>query len=1479
MVGTIEGGISQTPPLAGALMPPPPPSQQRSRSLPPTGHLSSTSKSIPDRTPIRPHLASDNEDSSLTTARGSPFRPQSIATVSAVRRQEQKMPPPNRTRLQAEEEMPKVRKASINSASQQGTGAKKWSAPFHVSVATGRMHSKVTAPSAPIEIFAHELDKDSASDDVSDCTPRALSESDTLPAFSDVLSSAASVKKHFTNVAPLMMTDGSKPVRCVALSPNNSYIALCGEMLDIYAIDHIDEDTTALSTTALQGSSCRLLAECVSACFNTNDHFLACITGEAKNSRVQVFKIKAARSETAQGECHVKGFLGFRLSQHCTSCQFSPVYFGILLVSLEAPAAIELWAIETKSLLYRFTCTQCTKYSCGKFIADALDLPRYNMRSSNKLSGEHDSKVECTSFNHGELVAFGGADKRISVWAYMSGRRRLERRRAFDSDVLSIDVNRSIVAVGVTERKVILWCLVQNAILRSIPIAGAAKSLAFFSQTQLVTGGATCMSLLNLETGKVARDWWFDGAVVRQVCTSSTFIACCFPAGPPFLTTPHSLKEHRIPLSDRSSLPCVTISADSALCAVADNKRVVLWRAMDQVGQIACDNVVALSFHPHGGKSGHLRKAAARHIDHKIHKNHHHMDSKAHGLLLSAVTTEGVRTWDSGNCTAAAADNAALQSLLQEEERGLLCVLGGQTNGKEWVAAGGRHLFVWMLNQKPECITFPCGDDVLSITYSPAELERCSIIATACRYHVRLFDFDSREVLYRMSGEYQHVVLNGSMCASVDSKQKLQVWEFDSENFQLQMQWQKQLHSAVTGINWDHKLCVLYKQYIGVHTEDKETGVTFDGTVLAIGGRLRTQEGPRFVCGVRMGELWRMDLEDAVLSEHLVHLHAFLHNERTEDINLQLNLIAHQHISDNEQTLLHNIASLGWLRALETLVSFGISPFEIDASSQNAFDVVNNNSVHDVLLQTMVTHQYLVPKSLNLLTLTHTVAWLIREGTVTRLAKFLDEALLQSSDDCTWLPANARCKPGRTVLPLRVARSRTPQLTPSVVDMVAPQFPVDAKTCPVEIKVLHLVGCLDEDMGILESLLQPTASDDIFGSVAIQAFVKLQWARCRFRYVYDSLAYVIYLITFFCVTVIFRSKNSMYGSRIILILISLLLLLFCSLKREILIFQHGAQEHGTVGGAWKYVSSWWNILDIIRLSTNFYVLVYELFRISEDGLADTYTVSLAALLAWWKVLFFLRGIEMTGALVRELGEVARDGTVLGFLVLIIVMWMASTHAFYTLMEEGGDYPLLFANENAMAFSWDRFVHAFILVYKVIFLGDTDIGKHTPPIPDLVHLLSTLLSSVVMMNLLIALISDVDARVKANYERAKYRELVDLINEFEPSAKKYPTAYVVFKKLVKYYPKLDSLLPKNMHPPDRANEIQRGFIVVGIPVLASQDADESPAFTRLEEQISKHCNRIEAMIRVLTEQQRNASAMRVTTARGTPSRSTGIGLAP
>lgn len=190
-------------------------------------------------------------------------------------------------------------------------------------------------------------------------------------------------------------------------------------------------------------------------------------------------------------------------------------------------------------------------------------------------------------------------------------------------------------------------------------------------------------------------------------------------------------------------------------------------------------------------------------------------------------------------------------------------------------------------------------------------------------------------------------------------------------------------------------------------------------------------------------------------------------------------------------------------------------------------------------------------------------------------------------------------------------------------------------------------------------------------------------------------------------------------------------------------------------GFYKYVRSPWNLIYIIPLSLIITSMIIEYVLDFPETERSLNSISIFFL--WLKSLYFLRMNRASAKFISMIVAVVGDMRI--FLAVFTVSLVTFSQSMYIISNNNPDPD-------------DRFISSFfdslLFTYR-ISLGDWDtsgLGKTDVVIILSLFILSTLFLCIIMLNLLIAIISDTYARVEGTSQNELYKNLADLIIENE-----------------------------------------------------------------------------------------------------------------
>ena len=223
-----------------------------------------------------------------------------------------------------------------------------------------------------------------------------------------------------------------------------------------------------------------------------------------------------------------------------------------------------------------------------------------------------------------------------------------------------------------------------------------------------------------------------------------------------------------------------------------------------------------------------------------------------------------------------------------------------------------------------------------------------------------------------------------------------------------------------------------------------------------------------------------------------------------------------------------------------------------------------------------------------------------------------------------------------------------------------------------------------------------------------------------------------------------------------------------------------------VTGFGKYLGSAWNYLDIIPLVLITFSISFENLGLSAN--LERPLNAVACFFMWIKFLYFWRIFRQTSKFISMIIAIISDLKV--FLMVFLVTLTAFGNAMYVMSNNN---PECDAECEALP-EEDRPKGRFIgsLIDSVFFsyrmsLGDfdtEDLGSVQVLLAVLTFVVATLFLTIMMLNILIAVISDSYARVESTSIEEMYKNFADLIAENE---------YLVYKKKLEEHDQMGDYL--------------------------------------------------------------------------------------
>ena len=301
-----------------------------------------------------------------------------------------------------------------------------------------------------------------------------------------------------------------------------------------------------------------------------------------------------------------------------------------------------------------------------------------------------------------------------------------------------------------------------------------------------------------------------------------------------------------------------------------------------------------------------------------------------------------------------------------------------------------------------------------------------------------------------------------------------------------------------------------------------------------------------------------------------------------------------------------------------------------------------------------------------------------------------------------------------------------------------------------------MIGSLINKEGVnFLRTLSESESVELFSQAIIKHIINFLWIHFR-RYIfaYSLVPYISYMILFLLYATYFHkikydnnydfmeSFGVLNDITNIILLFYIIYFLYFEI-RQILFHRL------------NYFSSVWNIFDLTSLLMNLAIQILDLANLSEEDLITI--TGIAVLLVWLKLFYFGRIFFSTASIIRIIIEITYDMKF--FLGVLLLSIAAFGNCFYILQRNHVDNPTFAGNTWLKAFLYS-YIQALGQFDTSIFTG-TD--KH---LYFTIFFLNTIISMIVMLNMLVAIMGDTFDRVIETAESSMYRELASAMIENE-----------------------------------------------------------------------------------------------------------------
>ena len=312
-----------------------------------------------------------------------------------------------------------------------------------------------------------------------------------------------------------------------------------------------------------------------------------------------------------------------------------------------------------------------------------------------------------------------------------------------------------------------------------------------------------------------------------------------------------------------------------------------------------------------------------------------------------------------------------------------------------------------------------------------------------------------------------------------------------------------------------------------------------------------------------------------------------------------------------------------------------------------------------------------------------------------------------------------------------------------------------AIVCPLPYLTSYWTEDLTEDTNAI-SVMYENGLADLLGTPMMKHVIEFKWDMYgRFFFIRQLVLYLLYLCLFTVMTTADVAATSWYAEEI-----SILFVFLTSL------YYVGHEVRQVVYDGWHYFVDPWNYFELSGYSL---ALAASTLRYAGDSNSVRVLRSVeavAAVILWFKTLSFARGFRSTGPFIRMIFKVSY--AIRFFILVLIVVIIGFSHGFHLLYvgipESDVD------EENVGQLRDFRGWSVILEMYRMIF-GElpTDImpAAREPAIAYMLMICYTVFVSIIMLNLLIAFMTDVYDLIQRNVENEWMLERTKILLEIEP----------------------------------------------------------------------------------------------------------------
>ncbi|OMJ71186.1 hypothetical protein SteCoe_30682 [Stentor coeruleus] len=290
---------------------------------------------------------------------------------------------------------------------------------------------------------------------------------------------------------------------------------------------------------------------------------------------------------------------------------------------------------------------------------------------------------------------------------------------------------------------------------------------------------------------------------------------------------------------------------------------------------------------------------------------------------------------------------------------------------------------------------------------------------------------------------------------------------------------------------------------------------------------------------------------------------------------------------------------------------------------------------------------------------------------------------------------------------------------------------VSEELVDIEIEFRQSLLKLDLEQGSEESIkfiktLKHCKNPEVFRSELVKVILLYKWRQNLPALMSQACVYLCLVIALMVQTVIRDSP----GTLIVILFFNTLFLIYEGLQLKMRLR--------------SYFLSYWNILDLTRI---FFLYAYPILVFSNSGnrLAEDTLLAIANAMCWIRLIGFVRVFDQTRYMIRMCAEVVKE---MGPFMLIFITAIAGLVLSY------------YAESSSVYSFKELVVNIYSLSYGQFNIdGDTELQKF-------VFVVASIILTLILLNLIIALMGDVFQQVKSAIDIADRREMASIILEVD-----------------------------------------------------------------------------------------------------------------